>query len=78
MCACLFARMSTKTDETVEAGPHIRLLSRRQVGDLMGVHPGSVARYERSGLLKGIKINARVVRYLESEVQRFISKAAAA
>ena len=70
--------MSTKPDETAEAAQQGRLLSRRQVGDLMGVHPGSVARYERSGLLKAIKINARVVRYPEAEVQRFISKAAVA
>lgn len=76
MCARLFAHMSTKTDELVEAGTQVRLLSRRQVGDLMGVHPGSVARYERAGLLKAIKINARVVRYPASEVQRLISRAA--
>lgn len=77
MCAHLFARMSTKTDETVQAGPKARLLSRRQVGELIGVHPGSVARYDRAGLLKGIKINARVVRYPEAEVQRFISSGVA-
>lgn len=76
--ACLFARMSTKPDDAGEDGQQVRLLSRRQVGELIGVHPGSVARYQREGLLKAVKINARVVRYPETEVRRFIAQAVVA
>ena len=54
---------------------NLRFLSRRQVGEMLGVHPGSVARYERAGLLPAVKINARVTRYSETEVRKFIASA---
>jgi DNA-binding transcriptional regulator YhcF (GntR family) len=70
----------TKTPETsvTATTEAARLLSRRQVGEMIGVHPGSIARYERLGQLKAVKINARVTRYLETEVRRFIAQAAVA
>lgn len=66
-------------DATAKTEPvptaNLRLLSRRQVGEILGVHPGSVARYERAGLLPAVKINARVTRYAEAEVRKFIASA---
>lgn len=76
--ARILALMSAKQDESnVEAQP-IRLLSRRQVGAMCGVHEGTVKRWEFSGHLKAVKINARVTRYPEEEVRRFIAQAAVA
>ena len=75
---CLFAQMRTNRNATEVTAPPVRLLSRKQVGELMGVHPGSIARYERAGLLKSVKFNARLVRYPETEVREFIANAAVA
>lgn len=53
----------------------LRLLSRRDVAKICSVHPGSVARWERLGLLTAVKINARVTRYREDEVSRLVASA---
>lgn len=53
----------------------VRLLSRKDVAKICNVHPGSVARWERQGMLTGIKINARVTRYREDDVSRLVSSA---
>jgi predicted site-specific integrase-resolvase len=50
----------------------VRLLSRKQVAKIAGVHPGTVKRWEHSGLLKANRINRRVVRYEWHEVMRFL------
>lgn len=42
---------------------------------MCGVHPGSVARWERQGLLTAVKINARVIRYRENDVSRLVASA---
>lgn len=55
--------------------PQIQLLSRRDVGRMCGVHPGSVARWERQGLLTGVKLNARVTRYRADDVARLVANA---
>ena len=69
--------MNTNPDVSTPASP-IRLLSRREVGERCGVHPGSVARWERQGLIKAVKLNSRVTRYPESELMRFIANGTAA
>jgi predicted site-specific integrase-resolvase len=53
----------------------VRLLSRRDIARICNVHPGSVARWERQGLLTAVKINARVTRYRAEEVERLIANA---
>jgi predicted site-specific integrase-resolvase len=53
----------------------LRLLSRRDVAKICNVHPGSIARWERQGLLTAIKINARVTRYREDDVSRLVASA---
>jgi hypothetical protein len=53
----------------------LRLLSRRDVAIICNVHPGSVARWERQGLLTAVKINARVTRYREDDVLRLVASA---
>lgn len=50
----------------------LQLLSRKQVAEMAGVHPGTVKRWEHSGLLKANRINSRVVRYEWHEVMRFL------
>ena len=63
--------MKTKDKET-DTREIPRLLSRRQVAAIMGLHPGSVKRYEKAGILPAYKINSRLTRYDERDVLRFI------
>jgi predicted site-specific integrase-resolvase len=53
----------------------LRLLSRRDIAKICNVHPGSVARWERQGLLTAVKLNARVTRYHEDDVSRLVASA---
>jgi DNA-binding transcriptional MerR regulator len=50
----------------------LRLLSRKQVAKIAGVHPGTVKRWERRGLLKAYRINSRVVRYERHDVMELL------
>jgi predicted site-specific integrase-resolvase len=70
--------MTTNLNKTPMQSEPRRLLSRRQVGALLGVHPGSVARYERAGRLKSVRINSRTIRYFADEVEKFIISASVA
>lgn len=72
--ACLGRMKMTQSDSEGGSGVS-RLLSRREVGEIAGVHPGTVKEWEFKGKLRAIKINSRVTRYEESEVRRFIQEA---
>lgn len=48
------------------------LLSRKEVAQIVGVHPGSIKRYEKKGLLKPVKINQRLIRYHRETVEEFV------
>ena len=49
------------------------LLSRKQVAEIAGVHPGTVKRWEcRDKALTPIRINSRVVRYDKVEVDQLL------
>ena len=50
------------------------LMNRREVAAILGVHPGSVKRYQLQGQLPAIHINSRVVRYRREDVDTFISE----
>jgi DNA-binding transcriptional MerR regulator len=50
----------------------LQLLSRKQVAEIAGVHPGTVKRWERRGLLKAYRINSRVVRYERHDVMELL------
>lgn len=67
--------MNANPDKTTGGTEPLKLLSRRQVGEIASVHAGTVKRWEFSGALRAIKINARVTRYDEAEVRRFIQGA---
>ena len=49
-----------------------RLITRKEVAALLGVHVETVKRYTRAGLLKPVKFTARAVRYPEAEVLHFM------
>jgi predicted site-specific integrase-resolvase len=49
-------------------------LSRKEVAQIIGVHPGSIKRYEKRGLLSAVKINERMIRYHRDTVEEFISR----
>ena len=51
------------------------LLNRKQVAELLGVHVKTVARYEREGQLKSLRLNRRVIRYRPEAVEDYLSKA---
>jgi excisionase family DNA binding protein len=48
-----------------------RLITRKEVAALLGVHVETVKRYTRAGLLKPVKFT-RAVRYPEAEVLHFM------
>ena len=54
----------------------LKMLTRKQVASLLGVHTETVKRYTRSGLLHAVKFTARAVRYSEAEVLDFMAKGA--
>lgn len=55
--------------------PLRRLYSRREVAEILRCHPGSVARWQRKGVLRGLKINSRVTRYRAEDVAKLIADA---
>ena len=69
------ANLNANSNTTTGDAEPLKLLSRRQVGEIASVHAGTVKRWEVSGALRAIKINARVTRYDEAEVRRFIQEA---
>ena len=48
------------------------LLSRKEVAHQARVCPHTIARWERAGLLVGIRINQRVVRYRAADVAKLL------
>ena len=54
-----------------------QLLSRRETANLLRVHPRTILRYERAGLLNPIRLNCRVTRYKRAEVEQLIANSSA-
>lgn len=50
----------------------VRLLTRGDVARMLNVCPHSIQRYERRGLLRSIRINRRVIRYRQEDVEKLI------
>jgi len=63
-------RILSAAKEPTPAKP--KMLTRKQVASLLGVHTETVKRYGRKGLLKTIRFSARAVRYSEAEVLNFM------
>jgi predicted site-specific integrase-resolvase len=51
----------------------VRLISRREIADFLGVHMITVRRWEAKGMLTPIKISERVVRYHPEDVMKLIA-----
>ena len=45
-----------------------KMLTRKDVAQILRVHTGSVKRYDKNGLLHPVRITSRLVRYEEDEV----------
>jgi len=56
--------------EFADAAPRRRLGTRRDAAAILGVHPGSIQRYERRGVLSAIRVSARRVRFDLDAVER--------
>jgi predicted site-specific integrase-resolvase len=54
----------------------VPLISRRQVAARMGVCIKTIARLEKAGRLRAFKINARLTRYEQSDVEKVIAESA--
>lgn len=52
-----------------------KLWTRGRLADAASVCCHTIARWEKRGLIRPLKINARVVRYEDAEVQRFLASA---
>jgi len=51
------------------------LLTRRQVADLLSVHPETIKRMEKRGEIAAVRLNSRNVRYRASEIDALIARA---
>lgn len=54
--------------------PADRLLTAKQVGEILGVTPETVKRWGRKGILPSIRLNSRLVRFSEIAVQQWIAQ----
>jgi excisionase family DNA binding protein len=53
-----------------------RMLSVKQVASILSVHPNTVRRWEREGLLKAYRVGPRgSLRFAEDEILDFVNKA---
>lgn len=50
------------------------LLTPKELGDMLGLTRKTLSRYEKSGLLHPIKLNSRVVRYAQSDIDEMLLK----
>jgi predicted DNA-binding transcriptional regulator AlpA len=58
--------LATKTPDTI-------FISRRQVMEMLGCSMDTVKRLEQRGLLRPIKLNARLIRYRLSDVLKMMN-----
>jgi len=65
----------TKPIKTQQNNTPDALLSRRQVAALLGVSTETIKRADRSGRLKALRFNSRLVRYRRADVERMINEA---
>lgn len=56
---------------------NLKLISRREAAAMLGVHPGTIKRYEASGKLVPIRLTDRNTRYSLSGIQKLISDSTA-
>lgn len=50
-----------------------KMLTRKEVAEILGVHPETIKRYGKRGLLHPIRITSRMVRYEEAEVLELLN-----
>lgn len=55
----------------------LRLLSRKNVAEILGLSVPTVKRYQQQGLLRPIVVNARLVRYRYEDIIDFVNQSAA-
>jgi len=55
-----------------------KMLTRIQVAERLQVHPGSVKRFDRQGILHPIRVTSRVIRYSSAEVTALLKYRGAA
>ena len=65
-------KIHSKTEQGAIKNP---LLSRAEVAGYFGVCPHTIQRWERAGLLKSVRLNRRVLRYRDEDVQRLVADA---
>jgi len=53
-----------------------KMLTRKQVAALLGVHSETIKRYGRKKLLTPVRFSARAVRYAETQVRDFMRNGA--
>jgi hypothetical protein len=51
------------------------LLTRREAAELLRVNPRTLLRYEQQGLLTPIRLNSRVTRYQQKDLEQFLARA---
>lgn len=52
--------------------PDLKLISRKEAAELLGVHTETVKRYERRGKLAAVRLSDRNTRYTMTSIQKLI------
>ena len=52
----------------------LSLVSRRDAAQALAVTTKTIYRYERAGLLKGVRLNSRTVRYHRADLNRLVAE----
>jgi predicted site-specific integrase-resolvase len=66
----------TKSSEQQATADHDKLLSPAEFAGRIGACTATVRRLEKRGLIRGLRLSKRCVRYPESQLQRLIDEAA--
>jgi predicted site-specific integrase-resolvase len=69
--------MKKKIHTSKFQNPDHRLLSRKNVAEMLSLSVSTVKRYQQNGLIKPIILNSRLIRYRYEEIVAFIEQAAA-
>ena len=61
-------------EKTIDLNIMSDLLSRRQVAKKLGVHPETVKRYQKRGILPAFKMNSKNTRYDPRDVEKLLQE----
>ena len=53
-----------------------KMLTRKEVAEILGVHPNSIKNYEKAGIITPVRITTATIRYKYTDVEALMEKGA--